>query len=177
MISLLCTQVYKIVQNDRVAEFTMSKTSVLFVCLGNICRSPMAESIFRHKVKDAGLNDQFLIESAGTGDWHVGDNPDPRTINVLRQNGITEFSRARQVSSSDFSRFDYVIGMDLANVRDLHRWKGAVLERVSLMSHWNPNATLIEVPDPYYGDASEFDHVFDILEESTDALLTKLKNP
>lgn len=154
----------------------MAKTSVLFVCLGNICRSPMAESIFRHKVQQAGLSDLFLIESAGTGDWHVGDNPDPRTLHVLRQNGISEYSRARQVSSSDFARFDYIIAMDLANVRDLHNWVGAVPGRVSLMSHWNEHATLIEVPDPYYGDASGFDDVFKILNESTETLLTKLKN-
>ena len=135
----------------------------------------MAESIFRHKVELAGLSDQFLIESAGTGDWHVGDYPDPRTLHVLRQNGISEYSRARQVSSSDFERFDYIIAMDLANVRDLHNWKGSVSERVSLMSHWNEHATLIEVPDPYYGDANGFDVVFEILDESTATLLTKLK--
>ena len=135
----------------------------------------MAESIFRHKVKEADLDDCFLIESAGTGNWHVGENPDSRTIKVLQLNGISEFSRARQVTHTDFSRFDYIIAMDLANVRDLHRWQGAVSERVTLMSDWNKNSTLIEVPDPYYGDLSGFEEVFEMLNESTDALLTKLK--
>ena len=136
----------------------------------------MAESIFRHKVKEARLDDYFLIESAGTGNWHVGENPDPRTIKVLQLNGITEFSRARQVTSTDFSRFDYIIAMDLTNVRDLHRWQGAVPDRVTLMSDWNENSTLIEVPDPYYGDFSGFEDVFEILNGSTDYLLAKLKN-
>lgn len=135
----------------------------------------MAESIFRHKVKEAGLDDNFLIESAGTGNWHVGDNPDPRTVKVLQLNRITEFSRARQVSPTDFSRFDYIIAMDLANVRDLRSWQCAVPGRVTLMSNWNENSTLIEVPDPYYGDFSGFEEVFEMLNESTDALLTKLK--
>ncbi len=136
----------------------------------------MAESIFRHKVREAGLDDSFLLDSAGTGNWHVGDHPDPRTIEVLRLNGITEFSRARQVASTDFSRFEHIIAMDLANVRDLQSWQSTGPGRVTLMSDWNENSTLIEVPDPYYGDFSGFENVFEILDESTDSLLAKLKN-
>ncbi len=152
----------------------MSKTSVLFVCLGNICRSPMAESIFRHKVDRAGLAESFVIESAGTGDWHVGDNPDPRTIRVLAQNGVHEFSRARQVTSSDFAEFDHIIAMDLANERDLCDWNGSVPHRVSLMSSWGGDGGRIEVPDPYYGDFGGFEEVFKMLDSTTDGLLVKL---
>lgn len=80
----------------------------------------MAEAIFRHKVEAAGLSDSFVIESAGTGDWHVGQLPDPRTIKVLAANGVTKLTRARQVKSTDFSEFDQIIAMDIANERDLH---------------------------------------------------------
>ena len=136
----------------------------------------MAEAIFRHKVIAAGLDEHFHIESAGTGDWHVGDNPDPRTIKVLHANGVTEYSRARQLQSSDFDTFDFIIAMDLANVRDINNWQGAQPKKVSLMLSWNPNSTEIEVPDPYYGDQSDFKKVFEMLEESTEAMLTKLRN-
>ena len=136
----------------------------------------MAEAIFRHKVKAAGLINSFTIDSAGTGDWHVGQLPDPRTIRVLEQNGITELSRARQVKSSDFENFDHIIAMDLPNERDLHNWQGARTDQVSLMSSWNPTSRLIEVPDPYYGDQQGFIEVYEILDEATDALLTKLRN-
>ena len=150
-------------------------TRVLFVCLGNICRSPMAEAIFRHKVNEAGLSQSFVIESAGTGDWHVGDNPDPRTIRVLAQNGVHKYSRARQVRASDFVEFDHIVAMDLANERDLHDWKGADRNKVSLMSSWGDDTRRIEVPDPYYGDYHGFEDVFEMLDEATDAMLMKLK--
>ena len=135
----------------------------------------MAESIFRHKVQQAGLGDSFVIESAGTGNWHVGDNPDSRTIAVLRQNGISHYSRARQVKPSDFRDFDHIIAMDMANARDLHNWSQAQPDKVSLMSSWNPKSTRIEVPDPYYGDEGDFAQVFTMLDEATECLLTKLR--
>ncbi|MEI8282470.1 MAG: low molecular weight protein-tyrosine-phosphatase [Armatimonadota bacterium] len=147
---------------------------ILFVCLGNICRSPMAESIFRHKVDRAGLTESFVIESAGTGDWHVGDNPDPRTIRVLAQNGVHQFSRARQFRTSDFVEFDQIIAMDLANERDLRDWNGSVLHKVTLMASWGDHGGRIEVPDPYYGDFDGFEEVFEMLDSTTDGLLVKL---
>ena len=149
---------------------------ILFVCLGNICRSPMAESIFRHKVQQAGLGDHFQIGSAGTGDWHVGQLPDSRTIEVLKVNGITDVSRARQVIANDFVDFDHLIAMDLANVRDLHRWDRSVPDVVSLMSSWNPASTVLEIPDPYYGNEQDFHHVFALLDKGCEGLLNKLKN-
>jgi protein-tyrosine phosphatase len=136
----------------------------------------MAESIFQNKVKKAGLSESFIVESAGTGNWHVGDYPDPRTIQVLRKNGITELSHARQFKSSDFEEFDHIVAMDLTNVRDLQEWQGAEPEKVSLMLAWNPGSTQIEVPDPYYGDYLGFEEVFEMLDKATESMLTMLKS-
>ena len=151
-------------------------TRILFVCLGNICRSPMAEAILRHKVEMVGLEKAFKIESAGTGDWHVGQLPDSRTIQALAANGITKLSRARQVSSVDFQVFDHIIAMDLVNERDLADWNGSVPAKVSLLSSWNPDIHLIEVPDPYYGSESDFHDVFMMLDTACNAILSKFKN-
>lgn len=136
----------------------------------------MAEAIFRHKVELAGLADEFKIESAGTGDWHVGDNPDPRTIKVLADNGISKYSRARRVKASDFEHFDHIVAMDVMNVADLEAWEGAQPEKVSLMARWNLDSTTINVPDPYYGGKRDFEDVFKMLDGATQAMLTKLKN-
>lgn len=144
---------------------------VLFVCLGNICRSPMAEAILRRKL--TGHSDVF-VDSAGTGNWHVGENPDPRTIDVLRRRGIRDFSRARQFRSADFEEFDHIIGMDAANIRDILAWPGARPENVSLAASWvDPNST-DPVPDPYYGSPTDFESVFDQLDEITDAIIGKI---
>jgi protein-tyrosine phosphatase len=135
----------------------------------------MAESIFRHRVNKAGLEESFLIESAGTGNWHVGDNPDPRTIKVLAGHGIHDFSRARQVRSSDFEVFDHIVAMDMANERDLMDWVGSKPEKISLMSSWNLGARRIEVPDPYYGTQQDFEEVFEMLDEASASMLLKLQ--
>jgi protein-tyrosine phosphatase len=134
----------------------------------------MAEAIMRDKVERAGLDSAFNIESAGTGDWHAGQLPDSRTIKVLAANGITKVSRARQVSSEDFQAFDHIIAMDLANERDLGDWVGSVPAKVSLMSSWNLESRMIEVPDPYYGSESDFHDVFKMLDIACDSLLRKL---
>ena len=104
---------------------TSSRTSVLFVCLGNICRSPLAEGVFRHLVEQEGLQDQFEIDSAGTGAWHVGERADARSTLVAEQHGIELDSRARQVEPEDFERFDYIIAMDRDNLLTLQRMSEA----------------------------------------------------
>lgn len=132
----------------------------------------MAESIFRQKVQDGNLADEIFIDSAGTGDWHVGELPDPRTIKVLKANGIEQYSRARQVRSADFQEFDYIIAMDAMNVRDLHAWSGADPSRITTMLEWVGSND--PVPDPYYGDASDFEHVYALLDAATSELLVKI---
>jgi protein-tyrosine phosphatase len=144
---------------------------ILFVCLGNICRSPMAEAIMRHKAQGKkGIE----IDSAGTGDWHTGENPDPRTVAVLLRHGIQEYSRARQLRTSDFEEFDYIIGMDAANVKDILAWRGARPGKVSLAATWQDPASTAPVPDPYYGSMGDFKRVYDQLDEITDAILRKI---
>jgi protein-tyrosine phosphatase len=97
---------------------------VLFVCLGNICRSPLAEGIFKHRVREAGLEKKILVDSAGTSGWHIGDPPDPRSIDVARENGIKLDSFGRKAVREDFQNFDYIIAMDKENYTDLKRLSG-----------------------------------------------------
>ncbi len=130
----------------------------------------MAESLFRHKA--GGL---FEIESAGTGNWHVGHDPDRRTINTLAKHGIREYSKARQVTSSDFERFDYIIAMDKQNLDDLYSWPGALREKVSLMMSWVEGPRTMNVPDPYHGTMEDFEMVYELLDEATTELLEKLQ--
>ncbi len=118
------------------------------------------------------MADQIFIDSAGTGNWHVGENPDPRTLSVLRANGIERFSRARQVQTSDFKTFDYIIAMDAMNVRDLQSWPGSDPSRITTMLEWVGSNE--PVPDPYYGDASDFEHVYALLDAATSELLVKI---
>jgi protein-tyrosine phosphatase len=144
--------------------------SVLFVCLGNICRSPMAEAVFRHYVSEAGLSEQIRIDSAGTGDWHVGEPPHHGTQNKLREHGISvEGIRARQVSPADFSEFDYVIGMDDKNIRSLKSLTDADEAKLSRFVDWIPGTTYTEVPDPWY--TGDFDETYRLVKEGCKNLL------
>jgi len=150
-----------------------SRISILFVCLGNICRSPLAEGVFRSLVEEAGLSERFEIDSAGTGAWHVGEPPDARAAMVASQHGVTLECRARQVTTEDFGRFDYVIAMDRENLRNLQRMAaeaGSDAE-VRLLREFDPEQDGDEVPDPYYGGASGFETVYDIVSRSCRALL------
>ena len=151
-------------------------TGVLFVCLGNICRSPLAEGIFQHLVEEAGVSDEFEIDSAGTGSWHVGERPDTRAIAVARAHGITLPSRARQITPEDLDHFDYVIAMDLENVRNLENMAESSRTdvQIHLLREFDPEHTGDEVPDPYYGGASGFEKVFKIVSQSCEALLAGL---
>ncbi|NNF13511.1 MAG: low molecular weight phosphotyrosine protein phosphatase [Gemmatimonadetes bacterium] len=156
------------------------RTSVLFVCLGNICRSPLAEGIFHHLVDEAGLTDRFEIDSAGTGAWHVGERPDARAAMVASQHGVDLPSRARQITDDDLKRFDYVVVMDRENLRNVQRMSDtlgdeAVAEVVLLRAFDPEGSDGDEVPDPYYGGASGFENVYEMVHRSCRDLLDRLR--
>lgn len=151
------------------------RTAILFVCLGNICRSPLAEGVFRNVVAERGLEHAFHIESAAIGDWHVGSPPDPRSIDIASQFGVDiSGQRARQIEPDDFSRFDLVFGMDRANVRALRqKAPRATRDRIHLFLEYALGRAQ-EVPDPYYGSGEHFAAVYQTIREACEALATKL---
>ncbi len=148
--------------------------SVLFVCLGNICRSPTAKAVFDHKL--AGADIELITDSAGTGDWHVGHPPDPRSQAFARRWGVDlSTQRARQVCLEDFVRFDRIYAMDRSNLSALQRMAppdGAA--RLDLVMSLAPDYGLDEVPDPYYGGDDGFQRVIDMLESAADQLIAEL---
>lgn len=153
----------------------MSTTRVLFVCLGNICRSPTAEAVFAKLVRDAGLSDRFVIDSAGTGGWHAGEQAHPPTRATAARRGAPITHLARQVTLADFERFDLLLAMDASNVANLHRLttNEAHRQKVRLLREFDPAAAPgSEVPDPYY--TGEFEEVFDICERASAGLLAHL---
>jgi len=151
-------------------------TRVLFVCLGNICRSPLAENVFRHLVEEAGRAAEFEIDSAGTGSWHVGEPPDERAEAVARARGIQVRGHARQVTPADLVEFDYVLAMDRDNLRDLERMagRGHATARIELLRSYDAERDGDDVPDPYYGGPGGFERVFDIVSSSCRSLLASL---
>ena len=153
------------------------KYGVLFVCLGNICRSPAAQAVMQAMVDERGLSERFFIDSAGTGGWHIGDLPDKRMRVHARPRGYELTHRARKVQASDFEDFDLIVGMDAANVDDL-RYLAATIEqqdKVVMMGDYirqYPNYDY--VPDPYYEGSEGFELVLDLLEDACDNLLNRI---
>ncbi len=150
-------------------------TAIHFVCLGNICRSPLAEGVLRHKIEQAGLGSAITLDSAGCGGWHAGRRPDPRSIAVAAQHGVTiDNQRARLLTATDFSRFDLILGMDHDNVRHLMRLQSPYCKaRIGLYLE-EALGERKDVPDPYGGDAEDFEHVFSLCDRASDGLLAKL---
>ncbi|MGI9014948.1 MAG: low molecular weight protein-tyrosine-phosphatase [Phycisphaerales bacterium] len=151
----------------------LDRIGVLFVCLGNICRSPLAEGIFLHMVEQRDLTNNFDIDSAGTGHWHIGHPADIRSINIAHQHGITLPSLGRQIDASDFTRFHHLIALDDSIAEELKQL-GAPAERVSLMLDYHPGTHLCDVPDPYLGSADGFVTVYNLIEPSCRGLLDQL---
>lgn len=150
---------------------------VLFVCLGNICRSPTAEGVFRAIVDEAGLSDLVSIDSAGTSGWHIGDPPDERGQRAALTRGYDlSQQRARKVGPRDFETFDYIIGMDSRNVADLSAMAPAgTRDKVSLFLAFAPETGEREIPDPYYGGSDGFDQVLDLVEAASRGLLADIR--
>jgi protein-tyrosine phosphatase len=151
---------------------------VLFVCLGNICRSPLAEGVFLHLVRERGLEDAYRIDSAGTGGWHAGEPPDSRSAAVASRHGVELRGTARQIATQDFSSFDLIVAMDQENLRNLESLHPGAegRARLALLREYDPEAgTDLVVPDPYYGGKSGFDQVFRMVWRSCQILLDRLE--
>ncbi|MEQ1533464.1 MAG: low molecular weight phosphotyrosine protein phosphatase [Sideroxydans sp.] len=153
------------------------KVKVLFVCMGNICRSPTAEAVFRRYVEQAKLSNTIEIDSAGTHDYHIGEAPDMRTQRAALQRGYDMSAlRGRQVDAVDFSRFDYVLAMDEANLLILKRLRPRDAEsHLGLFLAFAEKHAEREVPDPYYGGAQGFEQVLDLVEDAANGLLQHIK--
>lgn len=150
---------------------------VLFVCLGNICRSPLAEALFKSKTGNQSDQQKYAVDSAGTSDYHIGELPDERTIACAKRHQISIKHRGRQVNRRDFRDFNYIVAMDEQNLRDLNEMKvryGYPEKDIFLMRSFQANPKSLSVPDPYYGGQDGFENVFEILDESIDGFLTQI---
>ena len=156
-----------------------TKHRVLFICMGNICRSPTAEAVFRKLVDESPLKGKMEIDSAGTIGAHAGAKPDPRAIELGTSRGYElEKLRARQVTEADFTRFDYVIAMDAQNVRHLREiCPPEMAGKIELLMAYAPDAGSGEVPDPYYGSATDFEHALTLIEQGCHGLLRHITHP
>ena len=155
---------------------------LLFVCLGNICRSPTAEGVMRALVREAGLEQQIELDSAGTGGWHVGESPDARATEAAGRRGIVLEGSARKVRPRDFEEFDLILAMDASNLSDLQRIAPdeRAREKVRLLREWGRAGSQssdgdLDVPDPYYGGPGGFDEVLDLVQAACTALLEQLR--
>ena len=156
----------------------MKKISVLFVCLGNICRSPAAEAIFINLLAKKGLTDRFIVDSAGTGSWHIGKKADSRMRIAAKRRDINILSRARQITSKDFGEFNYILAMDNSNFRNIqdlkNRTSSTDFASIKKIQNFKSVFNEQEVPDPYFGGDEGFDHVLNILEDSVSGFLESI---
>jgi protein-tyrosine phosphatase len=155
----------------------MDKISVLFVCMGNICRSPTAEAVFKHYVAEAGLTAHVTIDSAGTHGYHVGEAPDARSQRYAAQRGYDLSGlRARKIESADFANFDYVLAMDENNLSLLARYcPNQHTAKLALFMTYGEGGKAVSVPDPYYGGARGFEKVIDMTEDAAQGLLRHIR--
>lgn len=144
--------------------------NVEFVCLGNICRSPLAEAIFKQKILDNNLTQKIKQNSSGTAAYHIGKNPDPRTIEIAMKNNIPISHKGRQFNAVNGEDYDYILAMDSNNYYNIIDALGYKHKGLFLMRHFDPIEKGADVPDPYYGDESGFKNVYDILDRSIDTL-------
>ncbi|WP_445489869.1 low molecular weight protein-tyrosine-phosphatase [Niallia sp. 03133] len=150
------------------------EVNVLFICLGNICRSPMAEAIFRDLVKKEGLDNKVSCDSAGTGGWHVGNPPHKGTRDILKINNISdEGIMARQFIKEDIEQFEYLIAMDPSNIKNIQKLSGDSAVKTRLLLDYTDQKKGKEVPDPYY--TGNFDEVYGLVREGCEALLKEIK--
>lgn len=153
-------------------------THILFVCLGNIVRSPLAENLFRHLAEQAGVDHKYVVDSAGTGAWHIGEAPDSRMRRVAARYGLHYDGRARQVSHQDLERFDLVIALDNENRRSLEDLASSAAQRAKIhtLREFDPQGgPRTAVPDPYYGGIDGFEEVYRIVERACQGLLQALE--
>lgn len=151
---------------------------IVFVCLGNICRSPTAEGVFQHLVNERGLESYFFIDSAGTSAYHIGEPANSKSQKTANQHGIQLKSRARRFESEDLDEFDLILAMDRENYQNIMglEGNGKYSHKVKLMREYDPKSgNDAEVPDPYYGGMDGFKNVFDIVKRSCEALLDELE--
>jgi protein-tyrosine phosphatase len=162
------------------AELPSADVRLLFVCMGNICRSPTALGVMRHLLVEEGLDDVIAVDSGGTGGWHAGAPPDPRATAAARARGITLDGAARQVRREDFERYDLILAADRANLADLRAIAPPGTEdKIRLLREFDPGsegAPDLDVPDPYYGGERGFEDVLDLVEAACRGLLARLRS-
>jgi protein-tyrosine phosphatase len=155
----------------------MKKVKVLFVCLGNICRSPLGAAVLKHKLKESGMDSWVEVDSCGTSNYNIGDNADPRTIASASKYGIAMDHCARQLSAEDLENFDFVFAMDQNNYRNIVRLAPGkeVQQKIKLLRAFDTQGKGGEVPDPYHGGEKDFQEVYEMLDRSTTGFITYLK--
>ncbi|MEO1051683.1 MAG: low molecular weight protein-tyrosine-phosphatase [Bacteroidota bacterium] len=152
------------------------KVKVIFVCLGNICRSPLAAAVFEEMVKKAGLENEFEIDSAGTSDYHIGESPDQRTLENAAKHGLVINNKGRQISRKDLINFDYIVAMDGANLKNIQKLDQThqFATKMFLMRDFDSIEKKGDVPDPYFGGEEGFENVYNIVKRSMENFLKEL---